>query len=102
MTDDGSNPYLLHRLDDIRESIIRIDQKVDLKLGDHSERIARLEVRADNTDEYTGRLAQSIDRLATALEHTGMRDVERRRWIVTTVAAVLLGVGSVIATIFVH
>jgi hypothetical protein len=63
--------YVMQRIGELTEMFIRLDQKIDDTMGDHSVRIAKLELRADQSE-------QRIDAATTG-----------RRWQVTTWIAAL-------------
>lgn len=90
MATEAPDPYLLQRLDGFQDSIVRLDQKIDDKLGDHSTRIAKLEVRSETQDG-------SIRQLGTLVETYSHRETERRRWVVATFFSALVAVCAVVA-----
>jgi hypothetical protein len=89
---DAPDPYLLQRLDGFQDSIVRLDQKIDDKLGDHSTRIAKLEVRSDNNE-------LTVQRILHILESSGQRTTEARRWVVATFIAAMAAVAGITAAV---
>lgn len=45
------NRYLAERLREVSAALDRLDQKIDVTLGDHAVRLAKLEFRADAMDK---------------------------------------------------
>lgn len=86
---EAPDPYLLQRLDGFQDSIVRLDQKIDDKLGDHSTRIAKLEVRSETQDK-------TLVNLAHVVENSSHRETERRRWVVATVISAVVAAMAIV------
>lgn len=78
------NRYLAERLREVTSALDRLDQKIDVTLGDHAVRLAKLELRVDAMDR---RLDAATDTRWKALS----------AW--TAGAAVLIALISVMVTI---
>lgn len=84
--------YVMERFREVQVAVAQLDQKIDDKLGDFAVRMARLELRQEQTDKA---LDQSREQTAKALE----QNTVGRRWLVGMWIAGLSLVVAVVAVI---
>jgi hypothetical protein len=78
--------WVMAQLDELKAAFVRLDEKLDNKLGDHANRLARQEVVAEHQQRLIDELQQQL------------RDnTNGRRWGITTVIAVIAVLVSIAA-----
>ncbi|MDX8050397.1 hypothetical protein SK571_13480 [Lentzea sp. BCCO 10_0798] len=88
---DVSAAWVMSLLDELKSSFVRLDEKLDVKLGDHATRITKLEVEGEHKQ-------RQIDALLLQQQN----NTAGRRWVITTaiaVIAVLVSIAAVAAAV---
>lgn len=88
MPEDVPASILIAQLNEVKDAIIRLTDRIDTKFGEHSDRLARLEVQNENQ-------AADIEELRQQQKES----TAGRRWFITTVVSIIAALTAIAALV---